>query len=147
MKYAIKKSRKVNGFTLVELLIVIIIIGTLAGMMMLSVATVKDKAEATKIVSNLRNIKAAAMMYYFDNSLWPSADVDLSVTNGLSKYIDQTLPGYTLKSDGISVSAQADGTSMSPTWGYGSGIAEKLTVMEDISSITVSGDIVTMKVR
>ena len=68
MKKMLKKKSK--GFTLVELLIVIIIIGILAGMMMLSTGGATAKAEATKIVSDMRNLKAAAVMYYADNSDW-----------------------------------------------------------------------------
>jgi len=68
-----KKQRKSKGFTLVELLIVIIIIGILAGMMMLSTGSATDKAEATKIVSNLRNIKSAALMYFADKGEWPGS--------------------------------------------------------------------------
>ena len=47
MKITIKKSK---GFTLVELLIVVVIIGILAGVMMLSVGSITDKAEAVKIL-------------------------------------------------------------------------------------------------
>ena len=64
MKKVLKKR---TGFTLVELLIVIIIIGILAGAMLLVAGSGTDKAEATKIVSNLRSLKAAALMYYADN--------------------------------------------------------------------------------
>lgn len=52
-----------EGFTLVELLIVIIIVGVLAGMMMLSSSGSTDQAEAMKIVSNLRSLKAAVVLY------------------------------------------------------------------------------------
>ena len=83
-----KKLRKAKGFTLVELLIVIIIIGILAGMMMLATGAATDKAEATKVVSNMRNIKAAAVMAYADGLTW--AEV---VANDASvdKYLDQKL--------------------------------------------------------
>ena len=57
-------KRKNKAFTLVELLIVIIIIGILAGMMMLSTGSATDKAEAMKVVNNLRTIKSAVLMYY-----------------------------------------------------------------------------------
>jgi len=82
MKKMLKKSK---GFTLVELLIVIIIIGILAGMMMLATGSATDKAEATKIVSNLRNMKAAAIMVYADDNKWPS-DI-----KSLDKYMDASI--------------------------------------------------------
>lgn len=76
-------KRKSKGFTLVELLIVVIIIGILAGMMMLSTGSATAKAEATKIVSDMRNIKAAAVMYYADNDgSWTDK------IGHLSKYLD-----------------------------------------------------------
>ena len=59
------KLRK--GFTLVELLIVIVIIGILAAAMLLSSGSATAAAEASNIVSDLRSMKAAALMFLADS--------------------------------------------------------------------------------
>ena len=98
---AITRARK-GGFTLVELLIVIIIIAILAGMMMLTTGSATDRAEATKIINDLRNLKAAALMYYVDNKTWPggeSATIDAGIpatgannwVTSLEKYLDRSM--------------------------------------------------------
>ena len=90
MMNQIMKMRKAKGFTLVELLIVIIIIGILAGMLLLAVGSATDKAEATKIVNALRNYKSATLMYYTDNSVWPDPGT-ASWQNSLDVYTDRSL--------------------------------------------------------
>ena len=95
MKKMNKKYRKAKGFTLVELLIVVIIIGILAGMMMLTAGSATDKAQAVRIVSDLRNIKSAAFMCYVENNTWPTAlasiDTYMDAKIDTSKYTLQQL--------------------------------------------------------
>lgn len=125
-------KRKSKGFTLVELLIVVIIIGILAGMMMLSTGSATAKAEATKIVSDMRNLKAAAVMYYADNSVW-TTDIE-----SLDKYVDadMTSTDYSLTSadNKILVSKTVTDTDIK-------------AALDKISAVSKSGDIYSMTVK
>ena len=72
MKKRLQRKGARKGFTLVELLIVIIIIGILAGAMMMVAGGGRDAAEASKIISDLRTMKSAALMWMTEN---PAGDV------------------------------------------------------------------------
>ena len=91
-----------TGFTLVELLIVITIIGILAGMMTLAAGTATDKAQATRIVNNMVVLKKACLLYYLDNGQWPNGLKDGS-TNSSNKgdtAASTVLKGYVSNSIG-----------------------------------------------
>ena len=62
-----KKFTKRQGFTLVELLIVVVVIGILSAMMMLSSTEAVSSARAADIISDLKNMKTAALEWYADN--------------------------------------------------------------------------------
>lgn len=66
-------NRKSGGFTLIELLVVIAIILTLAGITMLVVNGVKDKADRTKAKTDCTGLQTAIENYMLDNGRVPVA--------------------------------------------------------------------------
>jgi prepilin-type processing-associated H-X9-DG protein len=60
--------RRPGAFTLIELLAVIGIIACLAGLLMPSIVSVRQKADSLRCVSNLRQIATSALLYAADHN-------------------------------------------------------------------------------
>ncbi|NCC61595.1 MAG: type II secretion system protein [Verrucomicrobiae bacterium] len=58
--------KKRFGYTLAELLVVIILIGVLAGSLMVLAGNRHDREEAARVVSNLRILRTSALNYYME---------------------------------------------------------------------------------
>jgi prepilin-type N-terminal cleavage/methylation domain-containing protein len=60
-----------KGFTLIELLVVIAIIALLAGIIMASLTTARQKSRDSKRIADIKNIELALSLYYNDNYRYP----------------------------------------------------------------------------
>jgi len=69
LKKLLKKKEK--GFTLVELLVVVAIIGILAAIAIPQFAAYRMKAYNSAAESDLRNFKTGMESYYADNQAYP----------------------------------------------------------------------------
>ena len=67
--FLVKNKRR--GFTLVEVLIVVLIIGVLAGLAMITSLSMQNSSKAARIIADMREMKAAAFMYKADKGAWP----------------------------------------------------------------------------
>ena len=79
--FAKASAGKQKGFTLLELLVVIGIIGLLASILVLNLTSARRRARDTKRVADIRNLQTATEDYYGKNGRYPATIADL-VTNG-----------------------------------------------------------------
>ncbi|MGF1740880.1 type II secretion system major pseudopilin GspG [Vibrio profundum] len=73
------KLRKKNqsGFTLLELMVVIVILGLLASVVVPNLLGNKEKADQQKAVTDIVALENALDMYKLDNSVYPTTDQGL----------------------------------------------------------------------
>ena len=71
------KTRKNSGFTLVEIMIVVVIIGLLAAMAIPAFQKVRANSQDKAVTNNLRQLSSGADQYYLENGVTTVASNDL----------------------------------------------------------------------
>lgn len=124
-----------KGFTLIELLIVTAIIGSLAAIVVGALTTGKNKAQDTKIKSNMANMRSQAALYFTENGDY-GTEVSDDCEDGM--FLDSV---FTLALDGVSeanggntdnlncYTSDSTGGSTSNTWAVSSPLrSDELTI-------------------
>lgn len=81
-----QSKNKSRGFTLVEIMIVVVIIGLLAAMAIPAFQKVRSQSQDKTVLNNARQLSAAADQYYLENGVTTCALGDLI---GAAAYIKQ----------------------------------------------------------
>jgi general secretion pathway protein G len=68
-----------DGFTLVELMVVLVIIGLLATIVIINVMPAADRAAVTKARADIATLEQALNMYRLDNQRFPTTEEGLQV--------------------------------------------------------------------
>ncbi len=80
------EARHQNGFTLIEVLIVTVIIGVLAAIAVPKFASTKEKAYDRAVMSDIKRVQVAAEAYFADNMTYPgsASDADFTPSSGVT---------------------------------------------------------------
>lgn len=86
-------TRKQTGFTIVELLIVIVVIAILAAISVVAYTGIQQRARDTERSTEVSNVQRALEMYRIDNGSYPSVGGD-DIGYNLSALSSALVPSY-----------------------------------------------------
>ena len=96
-----------RGFTIIELMTVIIILGLLSGIAILKYLDLRNQARAAEVAGDFRTVMVAAYGYYSDHNAWPPDGAPGAPPPALVQYLPAsfqfTKPEWTLDFDNLGV--------------------------------------------
>lgn len=78
MKYSKKGFSSQGGFTLIEVMVVVVILGILAGLVVPKLLDRPEEARRTKAVLQIKSIEEALALYKLDNGIFPQTSQGLA---------------------------------------------------------------------
>jgi general secretion pathway protein G len=78
LSHALRDLRRARGFTLIEIMVVVVILGILAAIVAPNVISRIDDANAAKVKQDIRNFDTALSMFRMDNFKYPTTEQGLT---------------------------------------------------------------------
>ena len=84
-------SRRRHGFTIIELMTVMIVIGLLAGIAVLKYIDLRHRARAVQVAADLETVRLAAYSAWYEHNTWPNEASPGQVPADLVPYLPGNL--------------------------------------------------------
>ena len=143
-----KHARTPNGFTLVELLVVVAIVGILSAVALPNFLSQTDKAKATEAKTNITSTLKQAHAKFLEDGVAPvSAIADMNSnygtpTNGSTKFdyeqVSWSTPVWTIKAVGNSTDSGLDGKELDACVNFNTGIIDIQSQLDSTTAVSCS---------
>ncbi len=77
IKFWVSRPKFYQGFTLIEIMVVIVILGILAGLIVPRIMSRPEEARRTKAALQIRSIESALKLFKLDNGVYPDTEQGL----------------------------------------------------------------------
>ena len=90
----LERGREEGGFTLIELMVVVLIIAILIAIAIPTFLGARKRAQDRAVQSNIRNAFVAEKTFYTDNSLYTETPADLTAIEPALNYVTGLTPAF-----------------------------------------------------